>query len=53
MKRFLVILPVLAALAPTLAWGQGCPHGQRQAQLSCADGQVWDAKTLRCVIVGS
>ena len=53
MKKILMMLPLLAGLAPTLALAQGCPHGQRQAQLSCAEGQVWDAKAMRCVILGS
>lgn len=54
MKIILLILPLLAGLAPTLALAQdGCQHGQRQTQLSCAEGQVWDAKAMRCVILGS
>lgn len=53
MKKILMILPLLAGLAPTVAVAQGCDHGQRQAQLSCAEGQVWDVETKRCVILGS
>jgi hypothetical protein len=53
MKPLLVATAFAALLAPALAFAQGCDHGSRQAQISCADGQNWDAKTGTCVTVGS
>ena len=49
-RMLAVALALLAGLTP--AFGQGCDH-QRQAQISCADGQSWDPATAKCVTVGS
>lgn len=43
-------LAILAGLSP--AFGQGCSH-ERQAQISCAEGQSWDSAAQKCVTVGS
>ncbi|WP_347313079.1 adenylosuccinate lyase [Defluviimonas sp. SAOS-178_SWC] len=52
MKTLLAALALAAGLAPALALAQGCSH-ERQAQISCAEGQSWDAATRSCVTVGS
>lgn len=52
MKTLLAALSLVAGLAPALAAAQGCDH-DRQAQMSCAQGQAWDADAKRCVTVGS
>ena len=52
MKTLLAALAVAAGLTPGLALAQGCGH-ERQAQISCAEGQSWDATTRSCVTVGS
>lgn len=49
-KTLAVALAILAGLAP--AFGQGCNH-ERQAQISCAQGQSWDDAAQKCVTVGS
>ncbi len=52
MKTLFAALAVAAGLTPALALAQGCDH-ERQAQISCAEGQSWDATTRSCVTVGS
>ncbi len=37
------------ALMPVAAFAQGCGHEQR-ANMSCAEGQVWDEATKACVV---
>jgi hypothetical protein len=49
-RMIAVALALLAGAAPALA--QGCGH-DRQAQISCAEGQSWDATAQKCVTVGS
>lgn len=51
MKILAVALALLAGLSPAFAQG-GCSH-ERQAQISCAEGQSWDAAAQKCVTVGS
>lgn len=53
MKPFVAALALIAGLAPAAALAQGCSHGDRQAQISCAEGQAWDATTKSCITVGS
>ena len=36
------------ALLPALASAAGCGH-ETTAQMSCAEGQTWDAETRTCV----
>lgn len=51
-KTLLAALALAAGLSPALALAQGCDH-ERRAQISCAEGQSWDAATRSCVTVGS
>jgi hypothetical protein len=55
MKALLAMLAVAATLGPAAALAQGgCDHArQKAAQISCADGQVWDTETRTCVIASS
>lgn len=52
MKTLLAALAVAAGLGPAIAQGD-CTGHDRQAQISCAEGQAWDAATRTCVTVGS
>lgn len=55
MKKLVAVLATVAGLMPgfALAYGE-CPHDRaRSAQISCADGHAWDAKSARCVPVNS
>lgn len=53
MKKLILSVTVLSALTPAFAWAQGCNHGRvnQSAQISCADGQAWDAKSKSCIVV--
>lgn len=53
MKSLITALALVAGLAPAAVLAQGCSHGERQAQISCAEGTAWDAATQSCVTVGS
>lgn len=54
MKALLATIAVAAALGPATAWGQGCDRNrQKAAQISCAEGQVWDQETRTCVAASS
>jgi hypothetical protein len=53
MKSLITALALVAGLAPAAVLAQGCSHGERQAQVSCAEGTAWDAATQSCVTVGS
>lgn len=53
MKKLMMILPLLAAVVPGVLWAQGCDKDPRSAQISCTEGQVWDSRALRCVILDS
>ncbi len=50
-KMLAASLALVAGLAPALARAE-CGN-DRHAQMSCADGQSWDAATRKCVTVGS
>ena len=50
-RMIAVALALLACLAPALARAE-C-GADRHAQMSCADGQSWDAATRKCVTVES
>jgi len=50
-KMLAAALALVAGLAPALARAE-CGN-DRHAQMSCADGQSWDAATRKCVTVGS
>lgn len=45
-------LVVLSAVFPATAFAQGC-HGSnvKSAQISCANGLVWDETAQKCVMV--
>ena len=51
-KTLAAALALAASLAPGLALAQGCSH-DRQANISCAQGQSWDATLMKCVAVNS
>ncbi|MGB3314824.1 MAG: hypothetical protein WBB85_10460 [Albidovulum sp.] len=53
MKSLIAALALVAGLMPGALLAQGCNHGDRQAQISCADGTAWDVATQSCVTVGS
>ena len=53
MKSLIAALALVAGLVPGAVLAQGCHHGERQAQVSCAEGSAWDAATQSCVTVGS
>ena len=54
MKSFVVVIGIVAGLAPGLALAKGnCHRDDQQAALSCAQGTVWDAESQRCVTVDS
>ncbi|MDH5530290.1 MAG: hypothetical protein OEY05_09640 [Paracoccaceae bacterium] len=53
MKSLLTAITLVTLLAPSALVAQACDHGNRQAQISCAEGQSWDATTRRCITVGS
>jgi len=48
-----IVVAAMLALAPGLAPGlatAGCGHDRIQTtSTSCAEGQVWDSKTMACV----
>ncbi|MCB2127898.1 MAG: adenylosuccinate lyase [Rhodobacteraceae bacterium] len=46
------VFAVAATVSPALAGPDSCNH-ERQTQISCATGTVWDAATQRCLTVGS
>ncbi len=50
-RMIAVALALLSGLAP--AFANGCDRSDRQAQISCAMGQSWDAAAQKCVTVGS
>ncbi|SPH17592.1 hypothetical protein DEA8626_01115 [Defluviimonas aquaemixtae] len=52
MKTLLAAFALAAGLAPAVAYAT-CTGHDRQAQISCAEGQTWDAETRTCVTVGS
>ena len=47
MKTLLSALAL--AVLPTFALAMGCASNQTTAQMSCADGMVFDADTQSCV----
>jgi hypothetical protein len=54
MRTIAVIMAILGGLGPAFALAEGCHHGRQQsADISCAEGQVWDAEAARCVILDS
>ncbi|MFZ1726722.1 MAG: hypothetical protein WBO29_04305 [Albidovulum sp.] len=53
MKPILTAVLLATLMMPASVFAQGCDHDARQAQISCADGQSWDASTRTCVTVGS
>jgi hypothetical protein len=55
MKLVVLALALGSASLPTFASPLGCNHGTKEqtAQISCADGQVWDAKAESCVTLDS
>ncbi|MCB2094886.1 MAG: hypothetical protein H6901_06845 [Rhodobacteraceae bacterium] len=53
MKPILASALFAALMMPASVFAQGCHHDARQAQISCAEGQSWDASTRTCVTVGS
>lgn len=53
MRMLVAALALVAGLAPGVALAEGCSHGDRQAQISCAEGQSWDPATKSCITVGS
>jgi hypothetical protein len=46
------VFALAAMLTPAFAGPDSCNH-ERQTQISCATGTVWDAATQRCLTVGS
>ncbi|MCB2134591.1 MAG: hypothetical protein KDE08_01395 [Rhodobacteraceae bacterium] len=54
MKSLLTATVLATLLVPAAAIAQGCEHGSaKHAQISCAQGQTWDADTRSCITVGS
>ncbi len=53
MRMLVAALALAAGLAPGAVLAEGCNHGDRQAQISCAEGQTWDHATQSCITVGS
>ncbi|MGB3147934.1 MAG: hypothetical protein WBA91_09295 [Paracoccaceae bacterium] len=52
MKYLILSATILAAATPAFADPSGCHHGaEKSAQISCADGKVWDEKSAICVEV--
>lgn len=48
-----MLLAALAlTLAPFAALAEGCSHEQR-ANISCAEGTVWDDATRSCIVQSS
>ena len=47
-KTLLTTFALAAVMAPSLALAGGC-SGKDHANMSCADGQIWDASTRTCV----
>lgn len=48
--RFSVIaLVLMSAASPAFAGPGGCHSGEETAQMSCAEGLVWDAKSASCI----
>lgn len=48
--RFAVLaLALMSAAGPAFAGPGGCHSGEETAQISCAEGQVWDAKSASCI----
>jgi hypothetical protein len=48
MKLVVAALAIAASVAPALARSGGCNH-EKQASMSCAAGQSWDAVKKGCV----
>ncbi|MCY1125442.1 hypothetical protein OU426_01120 [Frigidibacter sp. RF13] len=54
MRIIALVTAFLGGLGPALAMAEGCTHARQQsAEISCAEGQVWDAKEARCVVLDS
>lgn len=53
MKSLIAVLALVAGFMPGAVLANGCNHGERQAQVSCAAGTAWDDATQSCVTVGS
>ncbi|WP_284163152.1 hypothetical protein [Frigidibacter sp. SD6-1] len=54
MRTIAVFVALLGGLGPAFALAEGCTHARQQsAEISCAEGQVWDAKEARCVVLDS
>ncbi len=51
-KVLVAALALTASLTPAIARG-ACSGHDRQAQMSCADGKVWDSTSNSCITVGS
>lgn len=51
-RHVTLALALAAAFAPGLAWS-ACSGHDRQAQITCGEGQSWDAESQRCVTVDS
>lgn len=51
-KTLAAALALAAGLMPGFALAQGCSH-DRQANISCAEGQSWDVTQSKCVPVSS
>ncbi len=55
MKLVVLAFALASAAMPVFASPMDCNHGVKEqtAQISCADGQVWDAKAESCVTLDS